>query len=86
MSCCRWDRVTREPVLERGGLRVLIVEDEAFIALELECLLEEAGYVPVGVAIRSGDAIALAHDLSPTSPSSTSTSPTARPASRWRRR
>ncbi|MCF4124377.1 response regulator [Methylobacterium sp. SyP6R] len=48
-----------------GGLRVLIVEDEAFIALELECLLEEAGYVPVGVAIRSGDAIALAHDLSP---------------------
>lgn len=48
-----------------GGLRVLIVEDEAFIALELECLLEEAGYVPVGVATRSRDAIALARDLSP---------------------
>ncbi|WP_246775585.1 response regulator [Methylobacterium aquaticum] len=47
------------------GLRVLIVEDEAFIALELECLLEEAGYVPVGVATRSGDAITLARDLAP---------------------
>jgi CheY-like chemotaxis protein len=51
--------------LSAGGLRVLIVEDEVFIALELECLLEEAGYVPVGVATRSGEAIALARDLSP---------------------
>ena len=48
-----------------GGLRVLIVEDEAFIALELECLLEEAGHVAVGVATRSSEAIALAHDLAP---------------------
>ncbi len=47
------------------GLRVLIVEDEAFIALELECLLEEAGHVPVGVATRSAEAIALARDLEP---------------------
>ncbi|MFH6782275.1 MULTISPECIES: response regulator [Methylobacterium] len=46
-------------------LRILIVEDEAFIALELECLLEEAGHVPVGVASRSAEAIALARDLAP---------------------
>ncbi|BCM82699.1 response regulator [Methylobacterium indicum] len=47
------------------ALRVLIVEDEAFIALELECLIEEAGHVPVGVAARSDEAIALARDLAP---------------------
>lgn len=51
--------------MSAGGLRVLIVEDEAFIALELECLLEEAGYLPVGVATRSSEAIALARDLAP---------------------
>ncbi|KMO21131.1 response regulator [Methylobacterium platani] len=51
--------------MNAGGLRVLIVEDEVFIALELECLLEEAGHVPVGVATRSGEAIALARDLAP---------------------
>ncbi|MBZ6413915.1 MAG: response regulator [Methylobacterium sp.] len=47
------------------ALRVLIVEDEAFIALELECLIEEAGHVAVGVATRSQEAVALARDLSP---------------------
>ncbi|GJD47972.1 Protein-glutamate methylesterase/protein-glutamine glutaminase [Methylobacterium crusticola] len=47
------------------SLRVLIVEDEAFIALELECLLEEAGHVPVGIAGHSAQAIALGRDQRP---------------------
>ncbi|TGD99864.1 response regulator [Methylobacterium nonmethylotrophicum] len=51
--------------MSAGSLRVLIVEDEAFIALELECLLEEAGHVPVGVAARAAEAVAMGRDLAP---------------------
>jgi CheY-like chemotaxis protein len=40
-------------------LRILVVEDEALIALELECLLDDLGYVTVGVACSSQEAIAL---------------------------
>ncbi|KQP67289.1 response regulator [Methylobacterium sp. Leaf112] len=40
-------------------LRILVVEDEVLIALELECLLEDLGHVTVGVAGSSQEAIAL---------------------------
>ena len=47
------------------GLRVLVVEDEALIALELECLLGDLGHVTVGVAGSSREAIALARSTEP---------------------
>lgn len=46
-------------------LRVLIVEDEVLIALELEDLLAEAGHVPVGIASTAAEAVRLGHDLKP---------------------
>jgi two-component system, response regulator PdtaR len=46
-------------------LRVLIVEDEVLIALELEGLLAEAGHVPVGIAATSAEAVRLGQDLKP---------------------
>jgi two-component system, response regulator PdtaR len=41
------------------GLRVLVVEDEVLIALELECLLDDLGHTTIGVAASSREAIAL---------------------------
>ncbi|MGN3975436.1 response regulator [Tsuneonella sp. SYSU-LHT278] len=54
------------PPREAGpsGLRVLIVEDEALVAMELEFMLEEAGYLPVGNA----DDLASAIEVVETSP------------------
>lgn len=46
-------------------LRILVVEDEALIALELEYLLEDLGHVPVGIAGSSAEAIALGRAMSP---------------------
>ena len=46
-------------------LRILIVEDEILIAFELESLLQDAGYEPVGIAATSREALTLAQDLSP---------------------
>jgi DNA-binding response OmpR family regulator len=40
-------------------LRVLIVEDEALLAMELEALVEEAGHTVVGWAVSSREALAL---------------------------
>jgi DNA-binding response OmpR family regulator len=33
------------------GARILIVEDEIFVALEIEAILEELGYSPIGIAL-----------------------------------
>jgi CheY-like chemotaxis protein len=41
-------------------LRVMIVEDEALIAMDLEFQLEDLGHSSVGIAARTGDAIDLA--------------------------
>lgn len=46
-------------------MRILVVEDEALIALELEYLLEDLGHVTVGVANSSAEAIALGRTMSP---------------------
>ncbi|MGN7127150.1 response regulator [Methylorubrum thiocyanatum] len=50
---------------EETALRILVVEDEVLIALELECLLEDLGHVSIGVAGSSADAIALGRTASP---------------------
>lgn len=42
------------------GLRVIVVEDEALLALEMEDILSDAGYVVVGTAARLGPALELA--------------------------
>lgn len=42
-----------------SALRILVVEDEVLIALELECLLEDLGHVTVGVAVSRPEAVAL---------------------------
>src|SRR4028119_774104 len=52
-------------VARLGPLRVLIVEDEALLAMQVECLLLEAGHEPVGHALDSGEALTLARALSP---------------------
>jgi len=49
----------------RKPLRILIVEDEFLIALELESLLQDAGYDVVGIAATSEEAIALGHQFTP---------------------
>lgn len=46
-------------------LRILIVEDEVLIALELESLLQDEGHDVVGVAATSRDAIALGEEQRP---------------------
>lgn len=46
-------------------LRVLIVEDEALVAAELECLVDDAGHVTVGHAVTGEEAMALAAEFRP---------------------
>ena len=48
-----------------AALRILVVEDEVLIALELECLLDELGHVTVGIAGSSAEAIALGRSAEP---------------------
>lgn len=48
-----------------AGLRILVVEDEALIALELESLLDDLGHVTVGIAGTSAEAIALGRTMAP---------------------
>lgn len=47
------------------SLRILVVEDEILIALELESLLQDAGHDVVGIAATSEEALAFAEDLRP---------------------
>jgi len=44
---------------DRGIARILVVEDEALIAMDLQALLEEAGYRVIGPANSSAAALAL---------------------------
>lgn len=57
-------------VAGRGGgdlttLRVLIVEDEALVAAELEWLVVDAGHEPVGSAVAGDEAMELARANAP---------------------
>ncbi len=47
------------------ALRVLIVEDEAILALDLEGQVEDAGHVVVGIAADAGQAIHAAETTRP---------------------
>jgi DNA-binding response OmpR family regulator len=47
------------------GQRVLIVEDEMLVALELEAALQEAGYEVSGIATSEAEAIAMARAIIP---------------------
>lgn len=47
------------------GLEVLIVEDEALLALELSFIVREAGCTDVGHAMDSAEALAMASSLQP---------------------
>lgn len=47
------------------SLRILVVEDEILIALELESLLQEAGHDVVGIATSCEEALTMARDLAP---------------------
>ncbi|MDR6624672.1 response regulator [Caulobacter segnis] len=47
------------------ALEVLIVEDEMLLAIELEYLIEEVGCHPLGCAMSSEEAVALAQQLHP---------------------
>jgi DNA-binding NarL/FixJ family response regulator len=44
---------------------VLIVEDEALVALSLEAMVQDIGHVVVGIAANSRDAVALAVNAAP---------------------
>ncbi|KQO60629.1 MULTISPECIES: response regulator [unclassified Methylobacterium] len=46
-------------------LRIVVVEDEALIVMQLEMLLEEAGHEVVGTAVSASDAIAVARRTRP---------------------
>jgi len=46
-------------MMSRGNARILVVEDEALIAMDLQALLEEAGYDVLGPANSSAAALAL---------------------------
>ncbi len=48
-----------------AALRILVVEDEALIALELESLLDELGHIIVGIAGTSAEAIAMGRSTAP---------------------
>lgn len=41
--------------------KVMVVEDEIFVATEIESILEELGHQPVGIAMDSRSALDLAH-------------------------
>ncbi|HEV7252919.1 MAG TPA: response regulator [Mesorhizobium sp.] len=51
--------------MNKESLRVLLVEDEALIALNLEQLMEELGWEVTGVAASSAQAMALAEQTPP---------------------
>lgn len=51
--------------MTNSALRILVVEDEVLIALELECLLDDLGHTIVGIAANSTEAIALGRSTVP---------------------
>lgn len=42
--------------------RVLVVEDEIFVAIEIESVVQDLGYLPVGIAQDSQSALALSRE------------------------
>ena len=48
-----------------SGRRVLLVEDEALVAMLLETILEDMGCIPVGPAASVEDGLVMANDAEP---------------------
>lgn len=48
-----------------SAMRLLVIEDEALVALEIETILQTSGYEIVGIADTLADAVALATDHRP---------------------
>jgi len=46
-------------------LRILVVEDEALILMQIEMMIEEAGHLVAGTATTAGEAIALIRETFP---------------------
>ena len=57
--------MTHTPDRREVALRVLVVEDEALLAAELELVIEESGHLPVGLAASAREALELAERLRP---------------------
>ncbi|GIL39760.1 response regulator [Roseiterribacter gracilis] len=55
----------RDDVTDRARRRVLVVEDEAMIALDLSDLLESWDHVVAGIVCTMGDALQAAHEMAP---------------------
>lgn len=55
----------RDPDLDARSLRVLIVEDEFFISLDMQNLVQALGHVVVGVAVSADQAVQLAQREQP---------------------
>lgn len=54
-----------QPSRDLRSLRVLIVEDEFFISMNTEAMLEDLGHIVVGVAITAAEAVRLAEQQRP---------------------
>ncbi len=56
---------TTPPEADKSGTRILIVEDEAIVALDLQMQLQDMGYTVCGVADNGADAVERALSLRP---------------------
>ena len=60
-----WDPIGGQQPVAAVERRVLIVEDEALVALTLEAMVEDMGHVVAGIAANPREALRLAHDAGP---------------------
>src|SRR3546814_4496431 len=58
----RWRQVTGATAPNLTGLRVLLVEDQVIVAMEIESILREFGCMVVGPIGRLGPAVGLARN------------------------
>lgn len=57
--------ILRENSVQSGRLRVLVVEDEAIVAMDIEMMLEDLGIEVVGIAMSAAEADALVRKHQP---------------------
>ena len=55
----------QDAIERRPGSRILIIEDEAIIALDLESIVTELGHEVAGIATSKDEAVSLAHQEKP---------------------
>lgn len=59
------DGADSQPDLDARSLRVLIVEDEFFISLDMQDLLQALGHTVVGIAVSADEAVGIAEREQP---------------------